>query len=309
MPRGPLLALIVGLFAVSLAGPFIVLSGIGPFALPAWRLLAVAAVLLPLAWRGLRADLATLDRGDRLRLLAAGLLYGAHFAAFTLAFKHTTKESAVLLLGGQPLIGAAAGALLLGERVTRPMVVSSLVGIAGLVVFVGEHVTVDPHHLVGDGLVLLCEVLLAISYTIARRLRPRMELTSWLASLYGSGGLLCLAVALVARDPLWGYPADAWGWLAGAVVISTLIGHSCYQWAVRFVPVFYVNVMSLGEPVVAVAVMSLLRDRYPALQASQVSGQQAVGAALLIGGVALGLTWRSPPATDATPVSDPPPPA
>ena len=88
------------------------------------------------------------------------------------------------------------------------------------------------------------------------------------------------------------------------------MGHSCYQWAVRFVPVFYVNVMSLGEPVVAVAVMSLLRERYPALQASQVTGQQAVGAGLLIAGVALGLTWRAPPPAEATPeVSAPPAPA
>lgn len=293
LPRGPLAVLGLGLCAVSLAGPFIILSGVGPFALPAWRLLAVTALLLPPGLKALAADLRGLSRAERARLVLAGMLYGAHFAAFTAAFSRTTKESAVVLLGAQPLIAALAGAALLGEAVTLPMIVSAVVGLAGLVVFVGEHLELQRAHLVGDALVLLCSALLVGSYVIARRLRPRMSLVGWLLSLYGSGGLLCLVVALATGDPLWGYSTASWGWLAAAVLVSTLVGHSCYQYAVKYLPVFTVNLASLGEPVIAIAAMAALRERFPVFQTSELSGRQAVGGALLLVGVGLGLAWRA----------------
>lgn len=307
-PARPILALVVGLLAVSLAGPFIVLAQVGAFALPAWRLLVVAALLLPLALPSLRADLRGLTARDRWLLVASGVLYGAHFAAFTGAFSYTTKESAVTLLAGQPLLGAAYGALFLREPVTRGMVAASAVAIAGLALFVEHDQDRGDLALLGDGLVLLCGLLIAVCYGIGRRLRPRLSLATYLTALYAIGGLACLAGALVTRDPLWGYGAERWGWLVCAVLVSTLVGHSCFHYAVKFVPVFQVNLTILGEPVIALVVMALLRDRFAAFQTSSLSARQALGGALLLLGVGLGLWWgrrRVPPPPPGSPERPP----
>jgi drug/metabolite transporter (DMT)-like permease len=287
----PFLALLVGLLAVSLAAPFILLSHIGAFALPAWRLLSVAVILLPLALPRLRADLAALTPGERWRLLLSGVLYGAHFAAFTGAFDYTTKESAVMLLAGQPLLGAVVGALFLGERITAGMIGASVVAIAGLAVFVQHDVSLEPRALVGDGLVLLCGLLIVACYAMGRRLRARMGLATYLLALYVGGGATCLAAALVAGDPLWGYAPAQWFWLGAAVVVSTLVGHSAFHYAVKFVPVFHVNLTILGEPAIALVVMAALSERYPEFSASRLDLQQGVGGALLLLGVFLGLWW------------------
>jgi drug/metabolite transporter (DMT)-like permease len=292
----PILALVVGLLAVSLAGPFIVLAQVGAFALPAWRLLSVAALLLPFALRHLAADLAGLSRRERWLLVVSGVLYGAHFAAFTGAFSYTTKESAVMLLAGQPLLGAAYGALFLREPITRAMVASSAVAIAGVVLFVEYDHDRGEWALLGDALVLACGLLIAICYGIGRRLRPRMSLGGYLTSLYTVGGLTCLVGALLTRDPLWGYGAERWGWLVAAVLVSTLVGHSCFHYAVKFVPVFQVNLTILGEPVIALVAMTLVRDQFEAFQTSSLGPRQALGGAILLVGVGLGLwSGREPP--------------
>lgn len=287
----PILALAVGLVAVSLASPLIVLAEVGAFAMPAWRLLTVAALLLPLALPRLAADLRGLTARERWQLVVSGGLYGAHFAAFTGAFSYTTKESAVMLLAGQPLLGAAYGALFLGEPITRGVIASSAVAIAGVVIFV-EH---DQHRgdlaPLGDALVLLCGLLIAMCYGVGRRLRPRMSLAGYLAALYAVGGLTCLAGALATQDPLWGYGPERWGWLAATVVVSTLVGHTCFHYAVKFVPVFQVNLTILGEPVIALLVMTLLRDRFEQFQTSSLGVRQALGGAVLLLGVGLGLWW------------------
>lgn len=298
----PILALVVGLFAVSLAGPFIVLAQVGAFALPAWRLLSVVALLLPWALPRLASDLEGLTGRERWLLVVSGVLYGAHFAAFTGAFSFTTKESAVMLLAGQPLLGAAYGALFLGERITRGMVASSAVAIAGVALFVEYDQDRGDLALVGDALVLACGLLIAVCYGIGRRLRPRMSLTGYLTALYAIGGLTCLVGALVTRDPLWGYGPERWRWLVAAVLVSTLVGHSCFHYAVKFVPVFQVNLTILGEPVIALVVMTLLRERFEAFQTSSLSVRQGLGGAVLLLGVGLGLWWgrgRIQPLPDA----------
>lgn len=306
IPGRSIAALLVGLVAVSMAGPFIVLSQVGPFALPAWRLLAVVALLLPFALPRLRADWAGLAPRDRGLLAFSGVLYGAHFVAFTAAFRFTTKESAVMLLAGQPLLGAAYGALFLGEAITRAMVAASSVAILGLLLFVRFDADRGEQALLGDALVLLCGLLIAICYGLGRRLRPRMSLVGYLSALYLVGGLTCLAGAVATGDPLGGYAPEGWFWLACAVVVSTLVGHSCFHYAVKFVPVFQVNLTILGEPVLALAVMAALRDRFPVLQTSELTVRQALGGAVLLLGVGLGLWWGRAGAQEPPPAEDAP---
>ncbi len=239
------------------------------------------------------------------------MLYGAHFAAFTGAFSFTTKESAVMLLAGQPLLGAAYGALFLREPITRGMVASSAVAITGVLLFVEYDQDRGDLALLGDALVLACGLLIAICYGIGRRLRPRMSLAGYLTALYTVGGLTCLLGALVTRDPLWGYGPERWGWLVAAVLVSTLVGHSCFHYAVKFVPVFQVNLTILGEPVIALVVMTLLRDRFEVFQTSSLSARQALGGGVLLLGVGLGLWWgrarvQPPPAADPAAQPEPP---
>jgi drug/metabolite transporter (DMT)-like permease len=295
MTGRPLLALLVGLVAVSLAGPFILLSHVGAFALPAWRLLSVAVILLPLALPYVREDLARLAPRERAQLVVSGVLYGAHFACFTGAFAFTTKESVVMLLASQPLLGAAYGALFLKEPITRGMVGSSVVAIVGLALFVQHDLALGPRALVGDGLVILCCLLIAVCYGLGRSLRPKLSLPGYLTALYAVAGATCLVVAVAVRDPLWGYSTDQWGWLAAAVVVSTLVGHSCFHYAVKFLPTFQINLTILGEPVIALVFMAALAGRYPEFAASTLTVRQALGGALLLLGVGLGLWWTRAP--------------
>lgn len=285
----PLVATVIGVIAVSMAAPYILLSEVQPYALAAWRLLSVALILAPFALKPLLADLARLSAGERFKLLASGLTYGAHFAFFALAFGYTSKESVVVLIGAQPLMAMAVGRIFLGEAITRSMLGATALSLVGLGLFVWNDYSFDPGHLWGDAMVLICGLLIVISYAIGRRLRPRMKLTSYLFSLYLLGGLGCLAAALVAGNALWGFHWINWYYLGCAIIIPTLVGHSMFHYVVKYVPVFYVNLAILAEPVIAIVVMLLLRERFEVFSASELTGLQTLGGALLLAGVALGL--------------------
>ncbi len=255
-----------------------------------WRLLCVALLLSPLALPRLLADWRGLRGRERLLLLASGVLYGAHFGLFNLAFFHTSKESVVVLLAVQPLMAAGIGAAWLDEKFTRAMLLSSLIATSGLVLFVWHDYRFDASQLVGDALVLACGLAIVTSYSLGRVLRPRMSLPGYLGALYWVGGLTTLTAALIAGDPLSGYSNDQWFWLIAAVLVPTLVGHSLFHYVVKYVPVFYVNLTILGEPIISLLIMYALRDQYVVFRESTMSMEQIIGGTLLIAGVAIGLT-------------------
>jgi drug/metabolite transporter (DMT)-like permease len=287
--RLSLMALIVGVLAVATAPPLILLAGIQPFALAAWRLLVVALILLPFAAPRLVRDLRQLTGREHAYLWASGMLYGAHFGLFNLAFLHTSKESVVVLLGAQPLMAAALGAMFLDERITGRMMAASAVAIGGLLIFAWHDYTFDTSHLVGDALVLACGVAIVLSYTAGRRLRPRMSLVGYLGALYLVGGLTCLVAALIVSAPLWGYADDQWMWLGIAILVPTLVGHSLFHYVVKYVPVFYVNLTILGEPILALVMMYLLREQFAVFRESTLDPLQIIGGLMLLAGVGIGV--------------------
>lgn len=291
MGRIPALALLLGMLAVATAPPLILLAGVPPFALAAWRLLAVALILLPFVAHRLRRDWSGLRVDERLWLGLSGVLYGLHFAFFNMAFEHTSKESAVVLLAAQPLMAAAIGALWLKEAITRRMISASVVALAGLMLFVWHDYTFDPDHLVGDALVLAAGLAIVLSYSAGRRLRPRMSLIGYLSALYWIGGATCAVSALALGDAMWGYSGEQWKWVALAILVPTLIGHSLFHYVVKYVPVFYVNLTILGEPILALIIMYVLRFEFDVFHKSTLTPLQLIGGALLMGGVAIGL-WR-----------------
>lgn len=281
--------MLVGVLAISMAAPYILLSEVEPFAIASWRLLCVSAILFPIAARSLGADWGALGGADRLKFLFSGVCYGAHFALFALAFGYTSKESVVVLIGAQPLMGMAVGRIFLRELVTSSMLIATAISLAGLTVFVWHDYTFDPTHLLGDCMVLAAGFLIVIPYAAGRRLRPKMKLSSYLFGLYLLGGISCLCAALVAGQALWGYHWINWYYLGCAVLIPTLIGHSMFHYAVKYVSVFYVNLAVLAEPVIAIVVMLAFSERFEVFRASELTTLQAIGGALLLLGVGFGL--------------------
>ena len=100
----------------------------------------------------------------------------------------------------------------------------------------------------------------------------------WLFS--GLGALAVLAIALGRRLPLTGHGAVNWLTALGMAVFCTLLGHSVFSWALRYLPPAFISTVKLLEPVFAsVWGLCLFGERPGALT--------VLGGAVIIAGVAL----------------------
>jgi drug/metabolite transporter (DMT)-like permease len=84
---------------------------------------------------------------------------------------------------------------------------------------------------------------------IGRRLRKTLTLVPYIFAVYGIAALGLLSAGLVARRLVLALPPQTYAWIVLLALVPQLIGHSTYNWALRYLPAASVAVTTLGEPV------------------------------------------------------------
>jgi drug/metabolite transporter (DMT)-like permease len=269
----------VGTFAVSTAAPLIKLAVVPAIAIAAWRTLGCGALYALFAPAQL-ARLRELSRRDLGRALVGSGLMGAHFALWISAFDHTSYASTVLLLVTQPVFGALLGRVVLGERMHRGMLLAIGGATVGLALLVHGDLS-EPGGLLGDALAVAGSLALAAYYLTVRPLRKTLPFAPFMALSYGVAGALLAGLALATGTPMAGFTAASWGWLATLVLLPTVVGHACFNWAIPRVRFFTLNLLIVLEPAIAILLGALLLDERPT--ALQLGGGLVLGAAVVLG--------------------------
>ena len=86
-------------------------------------------------------------------------------------------------------------------------------------------------------------------YLIGRRARPNLSLLSYIFLVYGVAAICLLVGVLAAGYPLVGYSSKTYVWFVALALIPQILGHSSFNWALRYLPATFVSVTMLGEPI------------------------------------------------------------
>lgn len=287
-------ALSASVLAVSSSATAILLAApLDPAVIGAGRVAVTGLALALLGASAFPAAVAKTFREPDLRRRVAGsaALLALHFATWIAALQYTTVLRAAALVSTQPLF-AGLLARFVGERAPLRLYVGASVAMAGTVVMVvpGSDGTAGASgSLFGDALAVVGSLAAAAYLTIGRSVRDRLPLQGYLAQVhFGAALWLALLAGFTGGWP----PSDAvqgTDWLAVLYLglAPGLVGHGLMNWAVRHVPVHVVSLAILLEPIGAAILAWIILGR-------GVGPAEALGAAILIGGIAIGLPRRRP---------------
>ncbi len=287
-----LLALGVGVLAISFAAPLIRLADAPALTIAAVRLALAAPPMLllgaatggPRQWRGL-------TRGEWLLLGLSAAALAAHFGFWVASLQRTSVVASVALVTMQPLFVAAGGWAFLGERPRRRTLAGIAVATAGALLLVLPHAG-DRGTLEGDAFALIGGVMSGCYLLAGRGARRRLSTAAYTGAVYPATALLLLAALLVSGTPLTGHPREAYVAMALLALIPQLVGHNALNWALGSLPAAVVAIAILGEPIGAAIIAVLLLDEVP--RAIEVAG----GAVVLVG---VYLALRDARTVDAAP--------
>lgn len=299
-PRALPFVLAAAIAGLSVSGPLARLSDAAPLAIAAWRLtLALGVIGAVLAVTGTWREWRALARRDVAVALLAGAMLALHFWSWIASLDHTTVAASVVLVNLHPVVIVAASSLALGERPTARQVGGIAVAMAGAALIGVGDASGSPggNALLGDALAVVGAITVGIYYTAGRSLRQRLSLWPYVGLVYGACVACVLALAAATGVPLWPQPAREWPIFAGIAIGPMLLGHTGFNWSLRYVPAYVVSLAILAEPVGA----TLLAWWHPAI--AEVPGPWTLaGGAVVLGGLVLGtIDWSRPRARTAEP--------
>ncbi len=258
-------AIFIAILAVSTASIFIRFAqkDAPSLAIAALRLAFASILLAPLAWTRYRTELLALDRGDIALGIVSGLFLGLHFATWISSLAYTTVASSVVIVSTGPLWVALLSPLFLNERLSRQafmglglaLIGGAIIALSGACVW--DHglscenlaQSMAGHGLWGDFLALLGAWAVTGYLIIGRRLRAKIDLVPYIFLVYAVAAVSLLITMWITGVHILGYQPITYLWLVLLALLPQLVGHSTYNWALRYLPAAIVAVATLGEPI------------------------------------------------------------
>ncbi len=302
------LVLLVGVLAASTAALFIRLAyaaegsgsvGLG-LLLAAVRLSVASLVLLP-AWWGLRRA----RPGPKAMGYAvlAGFFLGVHMALWITSLAYTSIVASTTIVTTNPIWVALILWLWRGERPSRLTAVGIIVAISGgVLIAVGDAggASAGSKPLLGDLLALGGALSVSLYLIFGREAQHRgLGIGRYVATAYVVGALTLLPAPLLLGSGYSGWPGEVYLYGLLLALIPQLVGHSSFNWAVRWVSPTLVALVILAEPVGGSVLGFLVFGEVP-------GSLVLAGAAVLLIGVA-GTVWGDGARSEAVRKPDGPP--
>lgn len=276
------IAIIVAILAVSTASIFIrfaQMDGAPSLVIAALRLTFATLLLAPLALSRHRDEIKRLTRTEWLLAVSSGIFLAVHFATWISSLEFTSVASSVVFVSTGPLWVALLSPMLLKEHVSR----TAIIGL-GLALVGGTIIGLSDACVWNAGLACpaLADILqgpamwgnflaLAGAWTvtgyliIGRKLRTGMSLIPYIFLVYGIAAIVLIMIMFVSGNSPLGFAPQTYGWIFLLAAIPQLIGHSTYNWALKYLPAALVAVTTLGEPIGSAVLAYFILNETPTM--------------------------------------------
>lgn len=277
--------IILALLAVSSAAVMIKWCDAPPLTIAAYRILIASMVLVfwnlitgNKFWKGVAAK-------DLLISMLSGVFLAIHFGAWITSLKMTSVTNSTVLVATSPFWVALASRFIFKKEIKNMLIFAFLIAFVGILcmTFINSAESSAPNSSFGDFLALV-GAWGAGGYIICGRfVRKRVETLSYITFVYSFCGILLLSVVIFLDEQFRGFSNETYALLLLIALIPQLIGHSTFNWALKYLSAPLVSTLLLGEPVFASILAFFVLHESPGFA-------QIIGGILVVVGVA-GAIW------------------
>ena len=273
------MALVIAIFAVSTSSIFIRFAQeeAPSLVIAALRLTFATLLLAPVTLLRYRTELTSLTRSEFILGIIAGLFLAVHFATWISSLEYTTVASSVVFVSTGPLWVALLSPIFLNERITRAAVIGLCIAIlGGILIGLSDACSwndglrcpqlgriLQGPAMWGNFLALAGAWAVSGYIMIGRKVRAKISLIPYIFLVYGISAIALIVMMLAAGESARGYSPQTYGWIFLLALFPQLIGHSTYNWALRYLPASFVAVTTLAEPVGSAILAYLILDESP----------------------------------------------
>ena len=290
-------AIFVAILAVSTASIFIRFAqndGAPSLVIAALRLTFATLILAPIALTKHLEEIKRFTLNEILLGAFSGIFLAVHFATWISSLEYTSVASSVVFVSTGPLWVALLSPLLLKEHLARTAIFGLGLSLAGgTIIGLSDACVWDAglscpalqdvmqgRAMWGNFLALLGALTVTGYLIIGRKLRSRVSLVPYIFMVYGMAAIALIVIMFVSGNSPFGFAPKTYGWIFLLAALPQLIGHSTYNWALKYLPAALVAVMTLGEPIGSAILAFFILNETPTLAT-------LIGGALILAGIYL----------------------
>ncbi|TQR38792.1 DMT family transporter [Brevibacillus brevis] len=285
----PYLALLIGVIAISSSAIFVKLSDAPAPIIATYRLIFSVLLTLPfLFWnRGALAEIGEMSKKVWLLCILSGTFLASHFLLWFESLNYTSVASSTVLVTLQPLFAFIGGYFFFGEKVRFLALTGGFLAIAGSFVIGWGDFQVGGMALWGDFLALMGAVTVTGYWLVGQYVRQHMSSFAYTLVVYTATSVILVAYDLTLGYSLVGYPATDWGWFFCLALFPTLLGHSIFNWIIKWLNTTTISMGILGEPI-GTAILAYF------ILGEVVTPPQWIGGLIIIAGIYVFIRFNQP---------------
>ena len=274
-------AIIIAVMAVSTASIFIRFAQreAPSLVIAALRLTVASLILAPIALTRYYDELRKLTRADLILGLLSGTFLAIHFGTWISSLEYTSVASSVVFVSTGPLWVALLSPIFIKEPLTKFVIIGMLLALlGGMIIGLGDSCQLENGLVcppfsqfvrgtafLGNFLALTGALTVAGYLMIGRSLRARMSLIPYIFVVYGAAAIVLLIIMFAAGQHPGGYSPMFYVWILLMALVPQLLGHSTYNWALRYLPAALVSITTLGEPIGSALLAYFILSEVPTL--------------------------------------------
>ena len=297
-------AIMLAILAVSTASILIRFAqndGMPSLVIAALRMTFASLLLAPLAITKYLDEIKRFTRTEILLGAFSGIFLAVHFATWISSLEYTSVASSVVFVSTGPLWVALLSPFLLKEHLARTAIIGLALSLAGGTIIglsdacvwdVGLSCPVlqdimQGRAMWGNFLALLGALTITGYLIIGRKLRSGISLIPYIFMVYGMAAIVLIIIMFASDSSPFGYAPKTYGWIFLLAALPQLIGHSTFNWALKYMTAAFVAVTTLGEPIGSAILAFFILKEIPTLAT-------LVGGVLILAGIHLAARQPKP---------------
>jgi len=276
----PYIPIAIGVISVALSAIFVKLANADAEVIAFYRMFFSVLIMAPLFFWKYTAEIKRLTKRDWLFSGIAGIFLAFHFILWFDSLNYTSVASSTVLVTLQPLFAFAGTYFFFKERLSIKTILSGLVAIGGSVLISWGDFKISGTALYGDMLALIACALVTAYLLFGQDVRKRLSLVTYTFVVYGISTVTLFFYILIKGGSFGPYPANEWLWFLLLAIVPNLLGHTLFNWSLKYVSTNVISIAILFEPIGAAILAFYVFNEY--LIATQVIGGLIVIAGIML---------------------------
>ncbi|MDE4083986.1 DMT family transporter [Planococcus maritimus] len=274
----PYIPILIGVISVAMSAIFVKMTTADAGVTAFYRMLFSILLMSPIFLYSYLPEIKKLNRRDWAFSAIAGIFLAFHFILWFESLNYTSVASSTVLVTLQPLFAFAGTYFFFKERLSAKTLISGAVAITGSIVIAYGDFRVSGSALFGDILALIACALITAYLLFGQDVRKRLSLVTYTFIVYGFSTVTLFFYIIVKGESFAPYPKEEWMWFLLLALIPNLLGHTLFNWAVKWVSTNVISIAILFEPVGAAVLAYFILGEL-------VSESQIIGGSIVIAGL------------------------